>query len=98
MTDQTTQLMLHLDADTDTDLKELEELTQQLHQELIELDVEAVDFVSAGETPSKAKAGDPIAWGTLLLTLAASGGVFTTLINVLQSWLSRHKGGGVAND
>jgi hypothetical protein len=27
----------------------------------------------------------------LLLTFAASGGVLTTLINVLQSWLSRHE-------
>ena len=42
------------------------------------------------EKPKKAKAGDPITWGTLLLTLAASGGVLTTLINALQSWLTRH--------
>jgi len=34
--------------------------------------------------------GDPFTLGTLLLTLLASGGVVTTLINTIQSWISRH--------
>lgn len=66
--------MLKIDAGLEVDAKELEEVTRQLRNELLELDVEAVDLALAGEVPERAKAGDPIAWGTLLVTLAASGG------------------------
>lgn len=52
--------------------------------------MDGVDFVKSGKAPAKAKAGDLITWGTLLLTLAASGGVLTTLIGMVQSWLTRH--------
>ena len=91
MPEQTTQLMLDIDAGPDVDEEELAELTHQLRGELLELDVEAVDLVRAGEAPERAKVGDPITWGALLVALAASGGVLTTLINTLQSWLTRHE-------
>jgi hypothetical protein len=91
MSDQTTQLTLNLDAGPDTDTEELAELTQQLRGELLELNVEAVDLARAGEAPERAKAGDPIAWGELLVTLAASGGALVTLIGTLQSWLTHHE-------
>lgn len=91
MTHQTTQLMLNIDAGPETDVEELEKLTQQLREELIESDVETVNLVRTGEAPERAKVGDPVAWGTLLVTLAASGGVLTTLINTLQAWLTRHE-------
>lgn len=88
MANQTTQLMLNIDLGPEVDVEELEELTRQLRQELLELDVEAVDLVRAGEAPERAKAGDIVTWGMLLVTLAAPGGVLTTLINVLQAWLT----------
>ena len=91
MTGQTTQLMLNIDAGPETDVEELEQITRRLREELAELEVEAVDLVRQGEVPRGAKAGDPIAWGALLVALTASGGVFTTLINTLQSWLTRHE-------
>ena len=84
-------MALALNTGQEADDEELERLTQQLRRELLEMDVEAVDLVREGEAPSKAKAGDAITWGSLLLTLAASGGVLTTLIQVLQSWLTRHE-------
>ena len=34
---------------------------------------------------------DPVTWGALLVALTASGGVLTTLVNTLQSWLTRHE-------
>jgi hypothetical protein len=91
MPDQTTQLMLNINAGPETDEEELAELTRQLREELLELDVEAVGLVRAGEAPERAKAGDPVTWGALLVALVASGGVLTTLINTLQSWLTRHE-------
>jgi hypothetical protein len=91
MPDQTTQLMLNIHAGPETDEEELAELTRQLREELLELDVETVGLVRAGEAPERAKAGDPVTWGALLVALVASGGVLTTLINTLQSWLTRHE-------
>ncbi len=91
MIDQTAQLMLNIDAGPEADAEELEQLTRQLRGELTELDVETVNLVRAGEAPRGAKAGDPITWGALLVALTASGGVLTTLIGALQSWLTRHE-------
>lgn len=94
MSKQTTQLMVTLDAEPETDSEDLERLTRQLREELSELDVQA-DLMTGGPTPVNTKAGDIITWGTLLLTLAASGGAITTLIGVLQAWLTRHERRGV---
>ena len=89
MSRQATQLIVTLDAEPETDTEDLERLTRQLREELSELDVQA-DLMTGGPAPANAKAGDIFVWGTLLLTLAASGGVFTTLFGVLQAWLTRH--------
>jgi hypothetical protein len=81
--------MLHVNVEPEDGAEELAELGRQLRTDLLELDVENVDFVRADETPEGTKTGTPIDWTTLLLTVAASGGVLTTLINVLQAWLTR---------
>lgn len=91
MTDQTIQLLLNLDAGSEGDDEELEELTRKLREELMDLDIEGANFVRFGEAPAKAKSIEPVTLGTLLLTLVASGGVLTTTINVLQDWLTRHE-------
>lgn len=91
MVDQTIQLLINLDAGPEADVKELAELTKRLQRELLKLDIEAVDFASAAEVPVRAKSGEPVTWGMLLLTLAAAGGVLTTIINVLQDWLTRQE-------
>jgi hypothetical protein len=83
-------LLLSLEAGPGTDDEELAELTRQLRTEFMEVDVESIDFASIDEAPVGSKSGPPVDWGTLLLTLAASGGVLTTIINVIQSWLTRH--------
>jgi hypothetical protein len=31
-----------------------------------------------------------LTWGSLLVTLAASGGILSNVINSVQSWLTRH--------
>ena len=87
MAGNNTQLTVTLDAEPDTDVEDMERLTRQLREELSELDVRA-GFVTGGPAPANTKAGDVIEWGTLLLTLAASGGVITTLINAIQAWLT----------
>jgi hypothetical protein len=91
MTDQTIRVHLGLDADPEADAEESERAARQLREELLELDVETVEFAKGGETPEGAKAGAAPDLSTILLTLAASGGVLTTIIGVLQSWLTRHE-------
>ncbi len=91
MTSDQIRLQLNIDADQEPDAEELAELTRKLRDDLLHLDVETVDLASAGEAPTGTKAVDPVTAGTLLVTLAASGGVITTLINALQSWLTRHE-------
>ncbi|MEH1893130.1 MAG: hypothetical protein V7K92_28185 [Nostoc sp.] len=91
MTDVTKEVILHIDTNQETDAQELEQLTQQLRNELLELNVESADLVQAGEEPDKAKVADPISWGTIIVTLLATGGVVATLINAIQSWLTRHE-------
>jgi hypothetical protein len=48
MTHPTLQLRLTLDAEPETDSEELEKLTRQLREELLELDVQAVDWMTGG--------------------------------------------------
>ena len=93
---QAFQLILRIDTESRGEAEELESITRQLRKELLELDVEAIDFANTGEMPTKAKAGAPIDWSTLILTLAASGGVITTIIGVAQSWLARHEKRSIA--
>jgi hypothetical protein len=88
-----TPLILNIESSPDDDVEKLSELTQQLREEIDELDVEKVDLIkSKEELPKGAKAGDVVAWGSLLVTLAASAVsvVLPALINTLQSWLTRH--------
>ena len=91
MSMQMSKLKLHIESGTEDDAEELERLTLQLKEELLGLDVEAVELVRTEKMPHKAKSPGAVDLGTLLLTLAASGGVITTLINVLKSWLNRHE-------
>jgi len=87
----TTQLQIEIDRTADDDSKELQELTLRLKEDLLQLELEAVDLPNVERAPLGAKVGDPLSWGTIFVTLAASGGVLTTLIGTIQSWLSRNE-------
>jgi hypothetical protein len=80
-----------LEYHSQLDPQEYEKATRQLRAELKDLDVESVRLVATDTAPAGAK-GDPVAVGALIVALSASGGVFTTLIGVLNDWLRRHSG------
>jgi hypothetical protein len=84
------QLTLNLVTDPDVDAAELADLTQRLRRELLELDVDRVELPRSGPPPPGAKAIEPFSLGTLIITLASAGGVLTSLIGLLQSWLNRN--------
>ena len=82
------QLSLRVDAEAWLEADELEELTHQLQRELADLEVDSVELVSAGEAPPGTRAVDVLAVGTLLVTLAKSSGVLSTVVSAVQSWLA----------
>jgi hypothetical protein len=90
MSDPTTHLTLTLDGGPEATAEDMEELAQRLRDELVELDVEAIE-PSSKEAPEGSKVGVAIDWTTLLVTLAASGGVLTTLIAAIQAWVLRNQ-------
>jgi Flp pilus assembly CpaE family ATPase len=73
------------------------ELARRLRAELLELDVDDADFVRAGAAPSGSKA-DAMMLSTLILSFAASGGVFTSIIGAVRDWLLRQTEPGVVVD
>jgi hypothetical protein len=86
-----TNIQLTIDCSTpECDLEELATRTEQLREELIEAEVEVVTAGPGPAVPQGARAVDPIAIGTLLVTLAASRGVLVTLLQTLQTWIQRH--------
>ena len=79
------RLMLKINAGPEVDYEKLADISLQLKEDLSELDVEAVDLVSEGKVPVVAKAGEPVIWGTLLLTLTVEA--LKAVIRYIQSWL-----------
>lgn len=54
------RLTLNINAGSEVDYEKLADFTLQLRENLLELDVEAVDLVGEGKTPAGAKAGEPV--------------------------------------
>lgn len=79
----------------DADPDEVAELVQRLRAEVAELDVDVVPAPADETRPPGAKAGDLASVGSLLVVLAASGGVLTSLVGLLQSWLTRNRAQGL---
>lgn len=88
MANQTAQLKLVINGGQGADAEEIARLGQQLREDILQLDVDSVEFVRSGAAPAGAK-GDPITLGALAITLAP--GLITSLFTLLQSWLTRHE-------
>jgi hypothetical protein len=84
-------LILTVEFQSDGDDLERVALTRRLRTEILSLGaIETVEPVAMAQTAhSKAVAGSD--WSALLVTLAASGGVLTTLIGTLKTWLVRRE-------
>jgi hypothetical protein len=82
---------LSVSLESDADDMERDELARRLRKELLSLNaVESVEPASTVQASgSKSIMGTD--WHTLLVTLAASGGILTTAIGTLQAWLVRNE-------
>jgi hypothetical protein len=87
------QLLLHIDLGPETDREEQARFAQRLREDLLELDVDAVEPVHSGVAPAGAK-GDPVTLATLAITLAPMA--LTEVMKALQAWLSRHERASVS--
>ncbi|HEX8073365.1 MAG TPA: hypothetical protein VF545_00145 [Thermoleophilaceae bacterium] len=84
------ELEVQLAIEGDAPAEELDQLTLALRQELLELDVDAVDRPRAEAPPPGARAAEVLGLGGLVITLAPQ--LLGTVLATLRSWLSRDGG------
>lgn len=89
MADNMTQLFLQID-DQASDPEELARLTAGLRQELLDLDVNAADQVSAGQPPLDSRAFEVVALGALAVTVAQSE-LLAVIVNAVTQWLTHRR-------
>jgi hypothetical protein len=82
-------LLLVLELEPEAGSDDAERLGRQLRSDLSQLDVEAVKPAVVTDVPEGAKGG-AVDWGSLLVTLSASGGVFASVIAMAKGWLAQH--------
>jgi hypothetical protein len=66
---------------------ELDQLTDSLRRELLDLDVDRVRKPSSGEAPPGARGIELAAIGALILEFGRSAKTLSTVIGAIQSWL-----------
>jgi len=95
MPDDLLQVGLQIDAGADADEQEIEDLTAQLRGQLLELDVESVNRVRAGDAPPSTRAVDVMVLGGLFVTLSKSPELLKMITGVVQSWVTGRPGRSV---
>lgn len=83
-------LVLVVESEPDVDPDEVDRLVRQLCAEIKDLDIESVAPVNSDDVPLGTKGVGPFSLGALLITLSATGGVFSILIETVRDWLARH--------
>ncbi len=91
MTEWVARLGLCIDAGPDADAAELAELAVRLREQLLKLDIEGADPVTAGQAPSGTRAGEVLVAGAMTVMLALSSGLLTALVERVQLWISHSR-------
>ena len=81
-------LQIQIGEAEDTDADELDDATGRLREELLELDVEAVERPSAGPAPPARADSEIAALGTLLVSLAHEA--LPVVLAAVGRWVSSH--------
>ena len=81
-----TDLLVEL-FDADADPERLDQLTQALRRELLELDVDGVDQATAGPAPEGTRGLELAAIGALLVKAATTSDMLVKVIGVVRGWL-----------
>ena len=89
MTDEPlSQIQLHIDA-PEADAGELDDLTRQLRDEILETSVEQVDFVPGTPAPEGTKGMAAAAHGELAVSMKPGG--LPDFLGLIHDWLTRHE-------
>jgi hypothetical protein len=89
------QLVVRLDAGPDADDEELAGLALRLRDDLQQLDEASVELAREGTPPPGAKSGDPVEWGTLIVS-AVTSGALSAVLKTAQAWLARRRGSSLS--
>jgi hypothetical protein len=79
-------------AEDGADAERLDALTGYLRRELLQLDVEEVSRVQAGEVPPGARAIDVLALGGLVVSLGRAATGLQQVVAAIRRWLSSGDG------
>lgn len=79
-------------AESGADAERLDELTGYLRRELLELDVDNVTALPAGEPPPGTRALEFLAIGGLLVTFSEATEGVRKVVAVIRNWLARGDG------
>ncbi|MFF1272119.1 hypothetical protein ACFVZC_01605 [Streptomyces marokkonensis] len=78
-------MRLVLAGSRDSDQEELDQLTLQLRERLLELDVDDVEPIRSGDVPTGAKPADAIAVGALAVTAAPFA--LRAALDLMRTWI-----------
>jgi hypothetical protein len=97
MPDETTTIVLQINAGPDADDARLEERRTQLRQQLKALDeIEAVGDLPAGVAPPGTKAGLVSAAGALIVEVLPLASKLSVVVDWMRSWVAAHHQGSVS--
>ncbi|GGQ77876.1 hypothetical protein GCM10010280_25370 [Streptomyces pilosus] len=82
---RTQRMHLVLAGGRDSDQEELDALTLQLRERLLELDVDRVELDRSGAVPAGAKPADALAVGVLVVTAAPF--VLRSAVDLVRTWI-----------
>ena len=80
-------VMVHLSLDEKASAEELGEMTHQLNEEILQLNVDSIEPVRKGKAPGGTKGTEMALAGQLLVTLAPT--LLGALFDLLKSWKAR---------
>jgi hypothetical protein len=84
---ETMQFILSIDLGEAVDNEGLDQASRELRAELMEMDLDSVEFVRAGEMQAGTKSAEALTIGTLTVTLLPA--LLPKLLEYLQSWSLR---------
>ncbi|WP_199807021.1 MULTISPECIES: hypothetical protein [unclassified Streptomyces] len=76
-------------SEEEADAERVAELTGYLRDELLDIEVDDVSAVPAGEVPPGARAVDVTQIGALLVALGSSATALNQVVTAVRSWLGR---------
>jgi hypothetical protein len=89
MDDEHGALALVVETLPDTDSEELATLTRRLRSELLDLDVDAIESMTAGDAPDGAKGVELLALGGLVVQFVLQPEVLSSIVDGVRAWLQR---------